>query len=77
MTAPIQPHRRRRRRRGGALRLVLLLLAGALLFLVGLGVGRALEENSSPGEPQTLVRTLDPLPLGPERETVTVTVTAP
>jgi cytoskeletal protein RodZ len=69
--------RRTRRRRlvGGS---VLLLLAAAL-FLLGVGLGQALEEAPDPGGTRTEIRTLKPLELPPERETVTetVTVTAP
>ena len=50
--------------------------AGVLLvFVLGVGLGQALNDNPSPGGTQTLVRTLKPLPLAPAaRETVTVTV---
>lgn len=50
-------------------------LAAALVFLLGVALGRALEAGSDSGETQTLVRTLRPLPLSPE--TVTLTVTTP
>jgi hypothetical protein len=53
-------------------------LAVAAAFLVGLGLGRALEDNPEPGGTQTLVRTLNPLPLAPAPSaTVTVTVSNP
>jgi hypothetical protein len=54
-----------------------LLVAGGLVvaFVVGIALGEALHDNPSPGNTQTLVRTLHPLPLAPAaRETVTVTV---
>jgi hypothetical protein len=53
-----------------------LLAAGVLLaFAVGVGLGQALNDNPEPGGTQTLVRTLEPLPLAPAaRETVTVTI---
>ena len=55
-----------------------LALAGAALlvvFVVGIAVGEALNDNPGPGSTQTLVRTLHPLPIAPAaRETVTVTV---
>ena len=53
-----------------------LLAAGVLLaFAVGIGLGQALNDNPEPGGTQTLVRTLEPLPLAPAaRETVTVTI---
>jgi hypothetical protein len=52
-------------------------LAAALLvvvFVVGIAVGEALNDGSDAGGTQTIVRTLQPLPLAPAaRETVTVT----
>jgi hypothetical protein len=49
-------------------------LAGvALVFAGGLALGEALHDNPSGGT-ETLVRTLEPRPLPPARETVTVTV---
>jgi hypothetical protein len=51
-----------------------LLLLGAVFF-GGLAVGRALEEDTGPGD-QTLVRTLLPTTVTPPR-TVTVTVSNP
>jgi hypothetical protein len=51
------------------------LLVLAFVFLVGLAVGMALEEDGKTGD-QTLVRTLLPTTLTP-RETVTVTVSKP
>jgi hypothetical protein len=50
-----------------------LALAALLLFLLGVGLGRALEEGPE-RVTRTQVRTLEPLPLAPARETVTVTV---
>jgi hypothetical protein len=57
----------------------LLPLGGAVVaFLLGIAVGEALEDNPRPGGTQTLVRTLNPLPLVPAaRETVTLTTTNP
>jgi len=53
---------------------VLVLLA----FAVGIALGESLSEGPSPGGTQSLVRTLEPLPLAPAaRTTVTVTVTRP
>jgi hypothetical protein len=54
----------------------LLLVAGVLVvFGLGIGLGQALNDNPEPGGTQTLIRTLQPLPLAPAaRETVTVTV---
>ena len=45
-------------------------------LLLGVSVGRALEDGPSPGGTQTNVRTLKPQPLPPAASTVTVTVTA-
>lgn len=53
------------------------LLAAGLLFVfaVGIAVGEAVHDNPKPGGTQTLVRTLEPVPLAPAAlETVTVTV---
>ena len=44
-------------------------------LLVGISLGRALEDGPSPGGTQTNVRTLEPQPLPPATRTVTVTVT--
>jgi hypothetical protein len=51
-----------------------LALAG-LILLVGISIGRALEDGPSPGGTQTSVRTLEPQPLPPAARTVTITVT--
>ena len=49
-----------------------------VVFVVGIAVGQALHDDSTPGGTQTLVRTLEPLPLAPAaRETVTVTTRNP
>jgi hypothetical protein len=55
------------------------LIAAALVvaFVVGTALGESLDDGSTPAETQTLVRTLQPLPLAPARETVTVTVSNP
>ena len=45
-----------------------------VVFGIGLAIGESLHDNPSPGDTQTLVRTLKPLELPPARETVTVTV---
>lgn len=54
----------------------LLVVAGLVVaFVVGIGLGEALHDNTGPGRTQSLIRTLQPLPLAPAaRETVTVTV---
>jgi hypothetical protein len=54
----------------------LALLTAVLLLLVGISIGRALEDGPSPGGQRTDVRTLDPRPLPPPTRTVTVTVTS-
>jgi hypothetical protein len=54
---------------------VLALLGVVIALLVGISLGRALEEGPSPGGTQTNVRTLEPQPLPPATRTVTVTVT--
>ncbi len=56
-------------------RWILLAIAALVVFAVGIGLGQALNDNPQPGGTQTLIRTLEPLPLAPAaRETVTVTV---
>ena len=57
-----------------------LIVAAALVvaFAVGIALGEALDDSSSPGGTQSIVRTLNPLPLAPAAlRTVTVTVTQP
>jgi hypothetical protein len=55
-----------------------LIAAGLIVaFVVGIAVGQSLNDGSKPGGTQTLVRTLQPLPLAPAQETVTVTVSNP
>lgn len=44
-------------------------------LLLGVSLGRALEDGPSPGGTQTSIRTLKPQPLPPAARTVTVTVT--
>ena len=44
-------------------------------LLLGVSLGRALEDGPAPGGTQTSVRTLKPQPLPPAPRTVTVTVT--
>jgi hypothetical protein len=54
---------------------VALVVAGLVVaFVVGIAVGEALHDNPSGSGTQTVVRTLEPLPLAPAaRTTVTVT----
>jgi hypothetical protein len=55
-------------------RVVLLVVGAVLVFAVGVAVGEALHDNPKPGGTQSLIRTLQPLPLAPAaRQTVTVT----
>ena len=61
--------------RNPLLRPALILLGLVLAFLVGISLGRALEDGPSPGGTQTNVRTLEPQPLPPAAKTVTITVT--
>ena len=57
------------------IRWILLAVLVLVVFALGIGLGQALNDNPQPGGTQTLIRTLDPLPLAPAaRETVTVTV---
>ena len=59
-------------------RVVLLVVGAVLVFALGVALGEALHDNPKPGGTQSLVRTLQPLPLAPAaRETVTVTVQNP
>lgn len=58
-------------------RRLLIAVVVVVAFVVGLVVGEALHDNSQPAGTQTLVRTLEPLPLAPaavSTRTVTVTV---
>ena len=57
------------------LRPALTLLGLLAALLIGISLGRALEDGPSPGGTQTSVRTLEPQPLPPAAKTVTVTVT--
>ena len=67
-------HRASADARGRGLLLALWALLIAVVFFVGLVIGRALEDAPRPGGTQTLVRTLEPSTVGPA---VTVTVTEP
>jgi hypothetical protein len=70
-----EPRPRRRRRRSPLWGPALVLLGIVAVFLLGLSVGRALEDGPAPGGSETRVRTLQPAPLPPAPRTVTVTVT--
>ena len=52
-------------------------LALATVFVVGLALGQALDDEPKAGGVVTSVRTLTPLPQQPPTRTVTVTVTKP
>ena len=54
-----------------------LAFALALVFFVGLALGRVLEATPRPGGTQTLVRTLEPATIGAATRTVTVTTSGP
>lgn len=71
------PERRPRpaRRRSPRWRPALVVLGLVVLLLLGISIGRALEDGPSPGGTVTNVRTLQPQPLPPAARTVTVTVT--
>jgi hypothetical protein len=60
------------------IRVVLIVVGAAIVFAVGVAFGEALHDAPAAGGTQTLVRTLQPLPLAPAaRETITVTVQKP
>ena len=59
------PVRRRRSRRRRALRRLVPLLFLAVVFGLGVALGEALNDNPKPGGTQTIVRTLQPIPLAP------------
>ena len=58
-----------------AARALLAVLLLVFAFLLGIAVARTLDERPEPGDVQTTVRTLSPLPQQPPARTVTVTVT--
>jgi hypothetical protein len=59
-------------------RAAILGIGAAAIFAAGVGLGQALDDNTEGGATQTLVRTLNPVPLPPAaRTTVTVTTTSP
>jgi hypothetical protein len=71
---PARPARRRARPGRRLLRVALGALVAGLVFVLGIGLGRTLEDEPD-RRSRTLVRTLKPLELPPARETVTVRVT--
>ena len=68
--------RARRHKRTPLWRPVLAAIGLLAVLLLGISIGRALEDGPSPGGTQTNVRTLKPQPLPPVARTVTVTVTS-
>ena len=72
-----RPRPPQRNPRNPLLRPALALLGLLAVLLLGISIGRALEDGPSPGGTQTSVRTLQPQPLPPAARTVTVTVTGP
>src|SRR5687768_473013 len=74
MSTPLTRSRPPRRSpRSPVWRPALALLGLVAALLVGISIGRALEDGPSPGGTQTSVRTLEPQPLPPAARTVTVT----
>ena len=67
-------HRRHRRRRP-VLRAALIVVGAVLVFLLGIAFARTLDERPKSRAPETIVRTLTPLPQDAPTRTVTVTVT--
>jgi hypothetical protein len=55
-------------------RAALIVIGAVLVFLLGVAFARTLDERPKPTGPETIVRTLTPLPQDAPR-TVTVTVT--
>jgi hypothetical protein len=76
VSAVSAPARRPPPPRRGRAGILVALGAAVIAFVLGIALGQALEDNPEPGGTQTLVRTLNPLPLAPAaRETVTLTTT--
>lgn len=65
----------RRREPSPLLRPALAALALLVALVLGISIGRALEDGPNPGGTQTQMRTLEPQPLPPAARTVTLTVT--
>jgi hypothetical protein len=65
--------RRPAKRRSPLLRPALTLLGVVIAFVVGLALGKALEDGPAPGGTRTSVRKLEPRSLPPAPRTVTVT----
>ena len=71
-----RPVRARRRRTNSIVRVVLVVAGLALAFLFGIAFARTLDDRPKSSGPETIVRTLTPLPQDAPGRTVTVTVTA-
>lgn len=67
--------RSRNPERSPLLRPLLAVLGLVAALLLGVSIGRALEDGPNPGGVRTNIRTLEPQPLPPAARTVTVTVT--
>lgn len=67
--------RRHDRRRRPVLRAALIVIGAVLVFLLGIAFARTLDERPKSSGPETIVRTLTPLPQAAPTRTVTVTVT--
>ena len=72
---PRRQTRSSRGRRDAIGRIVLLVVGFVLVFLLGVGFSRTLDDRPNPGKTETVVRTLTPLPQEAPARTVTVTVT--
>ena len=69
----IEARRPRRRAKRRVARAALAAALVVVVFAIGVALGQALEEGPEPRGTTTRLRTLEPLPLPPVRETVTVT----
>jgi hypothetical protein len=67
----------RETRRRPMLRAALIVIGAVLVFLLGIAFARTLDERPKRSGPETIVRTLAPLPQDAPPRTVTVTVTTP
>jgi hypothetical protein len=73
-----RPSRERRHgRRRFFPRWIAFLFVLVAVFVVGIAIGKTLDDGPDPGRVTTSVRTLAPLPQEPPPRTVTVTVTQP
>jgi hypothetical protein len=70
-------YQRRPRRRKIFPRRFAFMLALAAVFVLGIALGQALDDEPKAGPAVTSVRTLEPLPQQTPARTVTVTVTQP